>query len=39
MPASTTEYYGVQEDERRGRIVNPAEKIMDAAWIEPMTSR
>jgi hypothetical protein len=30
----------VQEDERRARIVNPAEKIMDdAAGIEPMTSR
>jgi hypothetical protein len=30
----------VQEDERRARIVNPAEKKnKDAAWIEPMTSR
>jgi hypothetical protein len=28
-----------QGDERRARIVNPAEKIMDAAGIEPMTSR
>jgi hypothetical protein len=29
----------VQEYERRARIVNPAEKIMDAVRIEPMTSR
>jgi hypothetical protein len=33
------EYYQVQEDERRAGIVNPAEKIMDAAGIEPVTSR
>jgi hypothetical protein len=41
MPASNTLYriLWVQEDERRARIVNPAEKIMDAARIEPMTSR
>ncbi len=29
----------VQEDERRARIVNPAEKNMDVAGIETMTSR
>jgi hypothetical protein len=29
----------VQEDESRARIVNQAEKRMDAAGIEPMTSR
>jgi hypothetical protein len=29
----------VQEDERRARIVNPAEKNMDATRIEHMTSR
>jgi hypothetical protein len=29
----------VQEDERRVRIDNPAEKKMYAAGIEPMTSR
>jgi hypothetical protein len=29
----------VQVDERRARIVNPAEKSMDAAGIEPVTSR
>jgi hypothetical protein len=28
----------VQEDERKERIVNPAEKIVDAAGIEPVTS-
>jgi hypothetical protein len=27
----------IQEDERRARIVNPAEKVMDAAGIEPVT--
>jgi hypothetical protein len=41
MPASNILYniLRVQEDERRARMVNPAEKIMDAAGIEPMTSR
>jgi hypothetical protein len=41
MPASNILYgiLWVQEDERRARIVNAAEKIMDAARIEPMTSR
>jgi hypothetical protein len=41
MPASNTLYniLRVQEDERRARIVNPAEKVMDAAGIEPVTSR
>jgi hypothetical protein len=41
MPASNILYniLWVQADERRARIVNPAEKIMDAAGIEPMTSR
>jgi hypothetical protein len=42
MPASDILYnlLWVQEDERRARIVNPAEKnIMDAARIAPMTSR
>ncbi len=29
----------IKEDERRARIVNPAEKIMVSAGIEPMTSR
>jgi hypothetical protein len=29
----------VQEDERRARIVNPVEKNMDAAGIEPATLR
>jgi hypothetical protein len=29
----------VQEDGRRERIVYPVEKIMDAAGIEPVTSR
>jgi hypothetical protein len=39
MPASNILYsiLWVQEDERRARIVNPAEKIMDAAGIEPVT--
>jgi hypothetical protein len=42
MPASNILYniLWVQEDERRARIVNPAEKkIMNAAGVEPMTSR
>jgi hypothetical protein len=43
MPASNILYIilWVQEDERRARIVNPAEKKMDmdAPRIEPMTSR
>ncbi len=41
MPASNILYriLWVQEDERRARIVNPAEKIMVAVRIEPMTSR
>jgi hypothetical protein len=41
MPASNILYriLWVQEVERRPRIVDPAEKIMDAARIEPMTSR
>ncbi len=42
MPASNILYriLWVQEDERRSRIVNPAEKYnLQAAWIEPMTSR
>jgi hypothetical protein len=40
MPASNILYrlLCVQEDERRARIVNPTEKIMDAAGIEPVTS-
>ncbi len=40
MPASNIMYrvLWAQEDERRARIVNPAEKIIDAAGIEPMTS-
>jgi hypothetical protein len=40
MPASNILYnlLWVQEDERRARIINPAEKNMDAARIEPMTS-
>jgi hypothetical protein len=29
----------VQEDERRARIVYPVEKNMDAAGLEPVTSR
>jgi hypothetical protein len=41
MPASNILYniLWVQEDERRARIVNPAEKNMDAGRIEPLTSR
>jgi hypothetical protein len=41
MPASNVLYriLWVHKDERRARIVNPAEKIVDAAGIEPMTSR
>jgi hypothetical protein len=41
MPASNILYniLWVQEDKRRARIVNPAEKNMDAAGIEPVTSR
>jgi hypothetical protein len=42
MPASNILYriLSVQVYERRARIVHPAEKkIMDAAGIEPMTSR
>jgi hypothetical protein len=40
MPASNILYniLWVQEDERRARIVNPAEKNMGAAGIEPVTS-
>jgi hypothetical protein len=38
MPASNIRYniLWVQEDERRERIVNPAEKNIDAAGIDPM---
>ncbi len=32
-------YLWVEEDERRARIVNQVEKSMDAAGIEPVTSR
>jgi hypothetical protein len=41
MPASNILYRlcWVLEDERRARIVTPSEKIMDAAGIEPVTSR
>jgi hypothetical protein len=42
MPASNILFklLWVQEDGRRARIVNPVEKKnMDAAGIEPMTSR
>jgi hypothetical protein len=41
MPASNIIYnlLWVQEDERRARIVNPVEKNMDTAGIEPVTSR
>jgi hypothetical protein len=41
VPANSILYnkLWVQEDERRARIVNPAEKIMNAAGIEPMTKR
>ncbi len=40
MPASNILYdvLWVQEDERRARMVDPTEKIMDAAGIEHMTS-
>jgi hypothetical protein len=41
MPASNVllKFLGVKEGERRARIVNPVEKNMDAAGIEPVTSR
>jgi hypothetical protein len=41
MPASNILHnlLWVQEDERRARIVNPVEKNMYAAGIEPVTSR
>ncbi len=41
IPASNILYnlLWVQEDERRARVVNPVEKNMDAAGIEPVTSR
>jgi hypothetical protein len=42
MPANNVLYniLWVQEEEARARIVNPTEKkFMDAAGIEPMTSR
>jgi hypothetical protein len=42
MPANNILYniLWVPEDERRARIVNPAEKkIMDAAGMEPVASR
>jgi hypothetical protein len=41
MPASNILYriLWVQEDETGARIVNPAKKSLDAAGIEPMTSR
>jgi hypothetical protein len=41
MPASNILYnlLWVPEDERRARIVDPVGKNMDAAWIEPVTSR
>jgi hypothetical protein len=41
MRASTILYnlLWVQGNERRARIVNPVENNMDAAWIEPLTSR
>jgi hypothetical protein len=41
MPANNILYniLWVQEDERRARIVNQAEKVMDVAVIEPVTSR
>ncbi len=41
MPANNIPYniLRVQEDERRPRIVNPAEKNMDATGIGPVTSR
>jgi hypothetical protein len=34
-----TIYYGFKRMKKRERIVNPAEKDMDAAGIEPVTSR
>jgi hypothetical protein len=39
MPANNILYriLRVQEDERRARIVNPAEKVMDAAGLKPVT--
>jgi hypothetical protein len=41
MPASNILYniLWVQQEEKRARIVNPVEKKMDAAGIEPVTSR
>ncbi len=41
MPASNILYnlLWVQEDETRARIINQVEKNMDAAGIEPVTSR
>jgi hypothetical protein len=41
MPASNILYnlLWVQEDERRARVFYPVEKNMDAAGIEPVTSR
>jgi hypothetical protein len=41
MPANNIQYniLWVQEDGRRARIVNPAEKVMDSAGIEPVTAR
>jgi hypothetical protein len=41
MPASNIMYriLWIQEEERRASIVNPAEKNMDAAGIEPVTSK
>jgi hypothetical protein len=41
MPDSNILYriLWVEEDERRARIVNPADKIMDAAGIELVSSR
>jgi hypothetical protein len=41
MPASNILYniLWIEEDERRARIVNPEEKITDAAGIDPVTSR
>jgi hypothetical protein len=41
MPTSNILYnlLWVQEDERGARIVNPVEKNMDAAGVEPVISR
>ncbi len=41
MPANKIQHniLWVQEDGRRARIVNPAEKVMDSAGIEPVTAR